>query len=404
MRCNLPESVQDVPMIDSSALRLRDDLLTAVTESLRDLLSGRDFDLAVAKTLKRFGEIAGIHRVKVILQDPFEPGAQRCHRLTYEWWAKGLKSQASHGISVFNDEDMPGYLDVMKRGEGLSQTIEEVPEPLREVFKRVGMLSMGVVPIFSGETYLGLIAFDDCARRRVYSGAEMDALAIAAQALGAAIYRRQLEDAEREARAAVALERSRMAREIHDTLAQSFSGIILQLRAMAGAGEDHTPQSRQHRENALELALNGLSQTRQSLSALRQTDFNGQSLRAALKMMANSVENLYSISVRLNIPEDIGLATEVEFEILRIAQESVTNTMKHASARLVTVSLTHVGHDVVLCVSDDGRGFDAGSPTEGFGLIGIRERAAKIGAELTLNSGQQGTTVCVRVPGERLRG
>jgi signal transduction histidine kinase len=191
-------------------LRRRETLLTAAARALKDLLSSRDLNEGVAQALRRMGEAAGMHRVKVILQRTETAGSGALHELVYEWWSPELASQTSLGLTRFPNEAMSVYLGPLLAGQSVWQLIDEVPAAFLEPFKRAGMQSMGIVPIFAGSRYIGLVAFDDCQQRRVWLETEMDALTIAARGLGAAIQREQLESEKIEA---VALERAAGAKQ-----------------------------------------------------------------------------------------------------------------------------------------------------------------------------------------------
>lgn len=187
-------------------LRARDRLITATASALSLLLGTNDFDGAVRRALQIVAEAAGLHRAKVILS---EPGTTR-HVLSHEWWSPELRSQASHGLVTFDDAAIRPYIEQCRRGETLFQSIEDVAPGLRESFERVGMKSMGVVPILAGGEYQGLVAFDECRSRREWSVAEMETLTSAGHAIGATILQRRHEAARADA---VARERERAAAE-----------------------------------------------------------------------------------------------------------------------------------------------------------------------------------------------
>jgi signal transduction histidine kinase len=175
----------------------RDKLLSSAAEALNRLLGSDDFDAAVADALRTVGEAARLHRVKVILPRAPRGGEAPSHDLTYEWWAPPLQSQASFGVTHFPDAVTDrDYLAHLRAGRNIFQFIDEVKPPLRSSFERVGMRSMGIVPIMIGTEYAGMVAFDDCAERRVFSSGEMDALAITGRAIGAAVSRREMQKRE----------------------------------------------------------------------------------------------------------------------------------------------------------------------------------------------------------------
>jgi GAF domain-containing protein len=179
---------------DAEALSLRDRLLAAVAQSLQFLLGNAeaDFEAAVQATLGALGQACGIHRVKVILQRVDPASAELTHFLDHEWWAPGLVSQASLGLTQFPNTSIQDWLRPMQAEQAIWRMIDDVAVPLRAAFEHVGVQSVGAVPIFGGAEYLGVVAFDDCVNKRVWSAAEIDALSAAARTVGAAIHRHAL--------------------------------------------------------------------------------------------------------------------------------------------------------------------------------------------------------------------
>jgi len=173
---------------------IRDRLLLAVAEALNTLLGAGELRDNIGRALQLLGEAAQMHRVKVILDQPEQADRAACHVLTYEWWAPGFESQTSLGVVIFPNEAIPEYLIPLQRGLSFWQWIDEVPASLRDAFEHVGMKSMGVVPIFAKDRYAGLVAFDDCLERRRWSEAEIEALTVAARAIGAVIEREAAEN------------------------------------------------------------------------------------------------------------------------------------------------------------------------------------------------------------------
>jgi signal transduction histidine kinase len=188
---------------------------------------------------------------------------------------------------------------------------------------------------------------------------------------------------------AVSQERDRMARDLHDTLEQQLSGVALQLDGLDDAVKSNPPAARQ----ALTLARRMLRYTRiearRSVWDLRSQVLEKHGLTAALQAMADAAAAPAGpkITVQGSGPERRAPAA-VEFHLFRIAQEAVTNALKHSGARQIAIEVTHTPDQTRLTVRDDGRGFDPDakdlSPGPHFGLLGLRERAAKIGAELAL--------------------
>ena len=200
----------------------------------------------------------------------------------------------------------------------------------------------------------------------------------------------------RRGRSAAALEdRTRLARDIHDTLAQSFTGVIVQLEALTreqGAGDRIT--------RTLHLARAGLAEARRSVRGLRSSELDSQSVGEALRARTDLMESAGGIVIRLNIEgDDTAIAEPVAAELFRIAEEALTNVQRHADARHALVNLQVREHDFRLVIEDDGVGMAPGAAAAaGFGLTGMRERAERAGGKLSIESDPgEGTRVEVTI-------
>lgn len=198
-------------------------------------------------------------------------------------------------------------------------------------------------------------------------------------------------------------ERMRLAREVHDTLAQGFVGIGSQLDAAAHSFQENPESARQHLDVARKMASHSLTEARRSVMDLRTMDLDGQDLCSALT--ASMQRSVAGTPVQMNVQvsgEARGLTQEVKQNLLRIAQEAVANTLQHASAKAIWVKLEAQNHLLRMSIRDDGRGFQPGAlpDVDGhFGLLGMRERAARIGGDLNLVSHPgEGTSIEVVLP------
>jgi signal transduction histidine kinase len=204
--------------------------------------------------------------------------------------------------------------------------------------------------------------------------------------------------------ALVLQERARIAREIHDTLAQGFVGISSQLDAVSMSLAEDPKTAQGYLDLARKMTRHSLSEARRSVAGLRASALNGQDLASALKAEAVRWTAASNLEVRIDVcPQPARLPSEIEQNLLRIAQEAVTNTLKHAAAAKLLVQLRVEAQSLCLLVADDGRGCskpDMSSSLEGnFGLIGMRERAQSIGGHFRFQSGPgSGTFVEVTVP------
>jgi signal transduction histidine kinase len=207
-----------------------------------------------------------------------------------------------------------------------------------------------------------------------------------------------------ERRAGVLAERERLAREIHDTLAQGFASIVT-LSEAARAHARISPQAAMRRlEEAGQVARSSLGEARRAIWALRPQALERGSLGRALGELAAEFGTQTGIDTRAAVTgEEDELAPDAQEALLRVAQEALANVRKHASARRVRLTLSYLGDATLLDVRDDGDGFDpavaACNRSGGFGLAGMRERIAGCGGALTVETAPgQGTTVVAALP------
>ncbi len=187
-------------------------------------------------------------------------------------------------------------------------------------------------------------------------------------------------------------ERQRLAQEIHDTLAQGFTGIITQLEAAAQAKDDPAEWQR-HLGNATALARENLTAARRSVHALHPEPLDAATLPDALAAVTRRW------SERAGVPAEVTttghaqqLHPEIEATLLRITQEALSNVDKHAAAGRVGLTLSYMADEVTLDVVDDGAGFDATAPGDGYGLPGMRRRVQRLAGTLHVESEPGGGT------------
>ena len=185
--------------------------------------------------------------------------------------------------------------------------------------------------------------------------------------------------------AAVTEERSRLAREIHDTIAQGLAAIVRQLEsARATSAPDAAAK---HLLVAAEIARESLVEARRSIRALRPSSLEGQTLEGALRELVQRSARVSSSEIRMqSTGVRAALPGDVEDELFRIVNEAVTNAIKHASARTIVVDLSSEESSVRVGVRDDGVGFDPATVRDGVGSRSMVERAARIGAVVTVAS------------------
>ncbi len=211
--------------------------------------------------------------------------------------------------------------------------------------------------------------------------------AMARQATLALHHSRLIEQSRAEERTqAVLQERNRIARDIHDTLAQGFGAILMQLQAAQRAGAaDLPPSVSTALETAVDLARTHMIEARRSVSALRPPTEDTQDVGAALRRITDLARRTSEVPVELSVDGLPSFVAGVEREIIGIAQEALTNAVRHSRARRIAVRAEGVrAVGFRLSVQDDGRGFAAERCQAGFGMTSMRERAERIGASLTI--------------------
>ncbi len=244
--------------------------------------------------------------------------------------------------------------------------------------------------------------FDFALRAHLYRRPRFWAAAALAMALlGLAFYRLRMRQVHAEF-AAVLVERNRIAREIHDTLAQGFVGIGVQLETVAKMQPVSPELAKEHLDRARILVRSSLAEARRSVWALRSQALEHEDLGSALVQVARQLSGDREVAVRVG-GRRRRLPAEVENNLLRIGQEALANAVRHADALEISVDLLFGEGSVRLSVRDDGRGFDVESADHAssghFGLAGIRERVHNLGGELSLLSRVgHGAEVVVEVP------
>ena len=269
------------------------------------------------------------------------------------------------------------------------------------------------VPIYAGEMPMGVlnVASEDW---RELAEDELQLLHIVGDQIGLAIQRARL--AEEHTRAAARLatieERNRLAREIHDTLAQGLAAITLQLETADALAEQKPERARETIRRALALARANLEEARRSVIDLRAAPLRNRTLPEALRELAQEVGQ-DGVEITYQAPGDFPLVSpRLETGIYRVAQEALNNVKNHAGAGHVKVTLAVEDDELCLYVYDDGRGFQVdeamdaqarfGAQAGHFGLTGMSERVKLLGGTLCIDSTPgAGTRLVACVPLEK---
>jgi signal transduction histidine kinase len=195
--------------------------------------------------------------------------------------------------------------------------------------------------------------------------------------------------------AGIAEERARMAREIHDTVAQGLTGIVTQLEAVS----DVPAEARLRLESARALARTSLDEVRRSIEALRPGPLQDARLSEAIEQTVKTWTRLYGIPAHYTMTgEPVPVHSEVEVTLLRAAQETLSNVRRHAHAGQAHVTLSYMEDVIVLDVHDDGRGIPS-PPSPGFGLTALRQRVTALSGSVSVESSPDaGTAISITVP------
>ena len=272
-----------------------------------------------------------------------------------------------------------------------------------EFHRLEGYSSVLIYPLVFGARNVGFFVLSF--RREATEVQHSELLVALAQQATLAIQLTRLAHSAKEA--AVLVERTRIGQEIHDGLAQAFTGILMQL----GAAEEFEPCRRKNSDLAgvlnriRDLARDGLSEARRSVMALRLDQTRRAGLENALKQLCDRSTVPGRVTCTFDGGDfNTGLKPEHEHELLRIAQEALSNAMRHAHPSKVSITMTDGPAHWVLAVADDGVGMEqhAELAGEGFGLTSMRQRAGAIGGEWRIDSKPgAGTRVSVRLPKRR---
>jgi PAS domain S-box-containing protein len=279
------------------------------------------------------------------------------------------------------------------------ETDPRVKGEWRDYLKQSGTKRFVAVPILIGGQVKGIIGVRH-ADRTPYRPEEIELTQALAHQVMLAIQLNEF--AEQGQRAAILEERNRMARDIHDTLAQGFTGVIVQLEAAEDAiSRGWRKEADEHLRRVGELARRSLSEARRSVHALRpqalqEHDF-WDALKGIIKNTTVGTSLRTTFEAQGKIPE---LPRSWQENLLHIGQEALTNTLKYAHARNFRAHLSCNGEGVHLELRDDGDGFKVKDRHDGMGLTGMRERVEQMGGELEITSSRgKGTKITVVLPG-----
>ena len=367
------------------------EIVGSIAEALN---SSPSVEAALERTLELVTDLLGLQTGWVWLRDPetahiysaavrnLPPYLQEPVRMSGEAWCLCIQEFRDGTLTAKN-------VDVMQ--------CSRLKPALRSKELTRGLAHHASVPLLFQGKPLGIMNITAPAMRRV-TKSELRLLETIGLQVGIAIERARLAD--ESAMLARADERARLARDIHDTLAQGLSALTLQIEtALRDVGRD-PDRVRERLEVALSTARSSLDEARTSVMTLRGGASAAKPLAQALAAMARELTSESGIRVVFSAVGACSLPAEAERELFRIAQQALTNVHQHASARNVSITLRCNSRASTLTVEDDGVGFDPRRvDPDRHGLVGMKERARLALGTLRLTSGKgKGTKIVVRVP------
>jgi two-component system, NarL family, sensor kinase len=366
------------------------DIVGSITEALN---SSPSVEEALQRTLGLVTKLLGLETGWVWLVDPethhiysaaarnLPPYLQEPVRMSGESWCWCLQA--------FRDGTLtPQNIDVIECSR-LKPAVKNRKNDLTR-----GLAHHASVPLsFQGKP-LGVMNITAPAMRKV-TKRELRLLSTIGLQVGIAIERWRL--AEESASLARADERARLAREIHDTIAQGLVALALQIETALRSVETDPERMRERLRFALATTRANLDEARRSVTDLRATA--GKPLAQAIAALAREVMAESGVHVTFETKGRCALDSSVEKELYRIAQQAMTNVLQHANAKNIFISLACSRSKTTLTIEDDGDGFDPKRvPEDRHGVRGMRERAESVGGVLRIRSKRGGTKITAVVP------
>jgi signal transduction histidine kinase len=313
-----------------------------------------------------------------------------------ESWQPGLQLTA----------DTTGSLSRLSPESSLQIKAIDLPAAEKQSWEALGARSALLIPLVTPTgSWVGLLTVTSPASGGLSRGSEHDFVTIAAQV---ALVLDNLRLVAQAQETAVLRERQRLAREIHDTLAQGFTSIVMHLEAAEQALPTDRQVTERHLDQARTTARDSLAQARRVVDDLRpelleSTPFDQAIARVVEQWAAHS-----GVAAEFKVTGEIrSLHPQVEVTLLRSSQEALANIRKHAQATTVCVTLSYLGDTIILDVEDNGVGLAQPAATPdgltsgGFGLVAMRQRVAQLGGELFVESEPgAGTTLSISLPVE----
>jgi signal transduction histidine kinase len=372
--------------------------LYQASQAVSVALSPQAIVAALGEYLASSKEISQVSLWQLIPQ--VQPGAPREFELLATWTPD--VAQTSSPCLRLKATQLP-IVPSLEQRSSLSFNVKELPVSERAMWERQDIRSSILLPLFT--TSNGQVGLLMVASRRPNGfprGTLRTYLTISAQ-VALALENLRLVDQARQA--GVLRERQRLSHEIHDTLAQGFTSIVMNLEAAEGTLPHNLKPTQHYLDQARRTARESLAEARRLVWALRPESLERSSLPEALARLAERYSGEGETAVRFSAPDTpCSLHPETEVTLLRAAQESLTNVRKYAQASQVVMTLSYIEDLVALDVRDDGIGFDTtqmntGDLSGGFGIQGMRERVEQLGGTLVVESTPgKGVALMIELP------
>jgi len=220
----------------NAALRVRSRMLSAVAEVSTLLHGTGNLDRAIAETLRRIGDEAGLSRVVLFEARDTRAGLATSHHVTHEWCAPGVPDHDQLGTTVLTSDQVAPLLSVLRDGRVVWDSIENVPQPTRDIFRPMDVRATGCVPILVDGEHAATLSFDDCVADRSWTEAQAAALTATANAIGAALQGRRERERYASERERAAVERAAELAKANEAMARSTARLAAepQLDAFLG--------------------------------------------------------------------------------------------------------------------------------------------------------------------------
>ncbi|MDP8948119.1 MAG: TIGR04086 family membrane protein [Actinomycetota bacterium] len=393
----------------------RTSLAGKIYQATRQISIATDLDAIVSTIGEHLGgpEVHGVTLWRQVAYEDGGSGDTASGRSASEFmlWASWTPGKKPWGLgSRLNATAVPVLANLSNRPSVVLRTTH-LPAAERTSWESQGIRSAILLPLSTPQEAQARLLMVTFRKKRRFSRSHIRAYLTVAAQVALALENLHLVEAARRAgqQAGILLERQRLAREIHDTLAQSLIGIITNLTAVESsrdAGDDATFVH--HLEDAKRIGRESLSETRRLVWALRPESLDRRTLPEALDELARvwTRETGTEASVFATGTSQ-PLLPETEVALLRVTQEALSNVRKHARAARVNITLSYMDDRIVLDVMDDGVGFDPAQlktsmearDGSGFGLTAMRERVEELGGALIVESTPgEGTTIAIELP------